>query len=299
LKVGKLKGHEFSMKRLFVIFIPLIFVFIVCYHQKYTDWSNTYKYSKSETLINPSGKTILERIKVPEGFERIPLDGTSFGYYLRNLPLKPHGTDVLLYNGESKANKVHVAVVDMDIGSQDLQQCADAVIRLRSEYLYARKLYGLIHFNFTNGFRADYAKWALGYRIDVKGNEVKWIRTADGSYEYRVFRRYLDVVFTYAGTYSLAQELVKVEYIDIRPGDVFIRGGSPGHAVIVVDVAMNNSTGQKIFLLAQSYMPAQDIHVLINPSNPELSPWYEVDLSAEKIETPEWEFSTEELMRFP
>jgi hypothetical protein len=29
------------------------------------------------------------------------------------------------------------------------------------------------------------------------------------------------------------------------------------------------------FLLAQkSYMPAQDIHILVNPSNDKLGPWY-------------------------
>ena len=273
----------------------IIIVFILCSYQ----FSPDKKLSVSpQDLINPQGKTILERIKVPEGFERVTLDENSFGHYLRNLPLKPHGSDVFLYDGQIKENKVHVAVVDMDIGNRDLQQCADAVIRLRSEYLYARKLYGLIHFNFTNGFRADYAKWALGYRIDVMGDQVKWTRTDMTSYEYNDFRKYLDIVFTYAGTYSLAQELIKIKYQDIQPGDIFIRGGSPGHAVIVVDVAANNSTGQKIFLLAQSYMPAQDIHVLINQSDPELSPWYEVDPTAQLIQTPEWEFNAEELRRF-
>jgi hypothetical protein len=287
------------MKKTFFISIPLLFMIVVCINHKSADSGILSISSKSRELINPSGKTILERIKVPEGFERVSLDENSFEYYLRNLPLKPDGTDVLLYNGEPKTNKVHVAIIDMDLGQQDLQQCADAVIRLRAEYLYARKLYGLIHFKFTNGFRCDYAKWALGYRIDVNGNEVKCIKTAERSYEYKEFRQYLDVVFTYAGTYSLAQELSKVNYQDISPGDVFIRGGSPGHAVIVVDVALNSSTGRRIFLLAQSYMPAQDIHVLINPSDTELSPWYEVDLSEKKIVTPEWEFSTDELKRFP
>lgn len=276
----------------------LIFILIVC-GQTYTDKSTKNIFAAQEDFINPSGKTIIERIKVPEGFERIPLDENSFGYYLRNLPVKPHGTDVYLYDGRIKENKVHAAVIQMDVGYRDLQQCADAIIRLRSEYLYAHKLYGLIHFNFTNGFRADYAMWALGYRINVNGNEVKWVRTDDMSYEYGIFRQYLDIIFTYAGTYSLAQEMVSVQYQDIQAGDVFIRGGSPGHAVIIVDVAVNNSTGQKIFLLAQSYMPAQDIHILINPSKPDLSPWYEVDPSAEIIHTPEWEFGVEELKRFP
>jgi hypothetical protein len=287
------------MKKMFFIAIPVFLIFIVCNHnQSFTNLNQNIPV-KSQDIINPEGKTIFERIRVPDGFERIPLDEKSFGFYLHNLPLKPHGTDVFLYNGEIKSNKVHVAVIDMEIGSLDIQQCADAVIRLKSEYLYARKLYGLIHYNFTNGFRADYAKWALGYRIDVKRNQVKWIKLAEISYEYKVFRQYLDVIFTYAGTYSLAQEMVSVTYRDIQPGDVIIRGGSPGHAVIVVDVALNKSTGQKIFLLAQSYMPAQDIHVLKNPSDPKLSPWYEVNLTSETISTPEWEFKAEELRRFP
>ena len=286
------------MKKTFLISITLAFLFSVCGHNQPSNSAAPNILVKSQDIINPAGKTILERINVPEGYERIPLDEKSFGLYMRNLPLKPDGTDVFLYNGEPKANKVHAAVIDMEIGSLDLQQCADAVIRLRSEYLFARKLYGLIHFNFTNGFRADYAKWALGYRIDVKGDQVKWIRTDMTSYEYPVFRRYLDVIFTYAGTYSLAQELVKAEYLDIQPGDVFIRGGSPGHAVTVVDVAVNRASGLKIFLLAQSYMPAQDIHILINPSDPELSPWYLLNPEDKIIQTPEWEFTTDELKRF-
>lgn len=54
----------------------------------------------------------------------------SFAEYLRNLPLKPHGTKVKYYNGEEKPNDVYVAVIDIDVGTRDLQQCADAVIRL-------------------------------------------------------------------------------------------------------------------------------------------------------------------------
>lgn len=274
-------------------------MFIICSHQKSSNNLVPNIPSESEDHINPEGKTIIDRILVPEDFERISLDENSFGYYLRNLPLKPHGTDVYLYDGQVKENKVHAAVIDLDVGYRDLQQCADAVIRLRSEYLYAHKLYGLIHFNFTNGFRADYAKWAIGYRIDVKGNQVKWVHTAETSYEYGIFRQYLDVIFTYAGTYSLAQELVKIQCRDVQPGDVFIRGGSPGHAVIVMDVAVNQSTGQRIFLLAQSYMPAQDIHILMNPSDIDLSPWFEVKPDDKTISTPEWDFNVYELKRFP
>ena len=82
----------------------------------------------------------------------------------------------------------------------------------------------------------------------------------------------------------------------LSPGDVLISGWFPGHAVIVMDVAINNA-GNKIFLLAQSYMPAQDIHVLNNPSDKKLSPWYEVN-EDRIIETPEYTFTKDELKRW-
>ena len=46
------------------------------------------------------------------------------------------------------------------------------------------------------------------------------------------------------------------ELSEMQIGDVFIRGGSPGHCVIVVDMAVHQETGEKLFMLAQSYMPA-------------------------------------------
>jgi hypothetical protein len=49
-------------------------------------------------------------------------------------------------------------------------------------------------------------------------------------------------------------------------------------------------------MLAQSYMPAQDIQVLVNQGNASISPWY---IMAEgPIETPEWTFAPEDLKRF-
>jgi hypothetical protein len=42
--------------------------------------------------------------------------------------------------------------------------------------------------------------------------------------------------------------------------------------MIVVDVAVNKE-GKKVFMLAQSYLPAQDIHIVKDPGNEILSPW--------------------------
>lgn len=241
------------------------------------------------------------RITPPAGYVREACAGNTFTTYLRGLPLLPEGSKVKLYNGREKTNQAAAfAIVDMEIGNRDLQQCADAVMRLRAEYLWKQKRYGEIKFNFTNGFTAEYKKWAEGNRIKVSGNHVQWYASGKGvDYSYKVFRNYLDIVFMYAGTASLSRELQTVPYTSLQPGDVFIKGGSPGHAVIVIDVAAHPVTKKKVFLLAQSYMPAQQIHILVNPTNRGLSPWYELtETDTGKLYTPEWVFEKRDLKRF-
>jgi hypothetical protein len=251
----------------------------------------------TENLINKSGNTVQERIRVPEGFERVKVEKNSYGQYLRDLPVKPDGTKIKLFNGDVTNKDVHEAILDIDVGTRDLQQCADAVIRLRAEYLFGQGLYKKIHFNFTNGFNADYSNWMNGKRIVIKGNKTYWVKRTGYSKEYNSFRKYLDVVFAYAGTLSLSKEMKFVSIGDIQIGDVFLKGATPGHSVIILDMAENKKTGEKIFMIAQSYMPAQDIHILKNFENKELSPWYSVKFG-EVLNTPEWEFERGQLMRF-
>lgn len=75
-------------------------------------------------------------------------------------------------------------------------------------------------------------------------------------------------------------------------GDVFIHGGAPGYCVIVVDLAVNENTGEKIFMLAQSYMPAQDIQILKGDSDG--SPWFTTSIG-DILKTPEWTFKVSDL----
>ena len=249
-----------------------------------------------DTVKEPSN--LMQRFTPPPGFERVSVASHSFGTYLRALPLKPKGSAVHYYNGQRKPNQVHVAVIDLDVGKRDLQQCADAVMRLRAEYLYQAKRFEEIQFHFTNGFLAAYKKWRDGYRIKVNGHRVSWYNAQKPDTTYLGFRRYLTQVFIYAGTLSLEKELEPISPSSLQIGDVFIQGGSPGHAVLVVDVAQNSHTNEKAFLLAQSYMPAQDIHILKNGMNPGKSPWYILD-EDNRLATPEWTFEITDLKRFP
>lgn len=180
----------------------------------------------------------------------------------------------------------------------NLQQCADAVIRLRAEYLYSVGRFVAIHFKFTSGHMAEFRRWIEGYKPMVAGNNVRWNQYAGRNPSYASFRKYLDTVFIYAGTHSLNREMQKLGDVKkMRIGDVFIKGGFPGHAVIVVDMAIDKRSSKKVFLLAQSYMPAQDIHILKNPKDSKLSPRYKLDFG-KKLKTPEWTFKRDELKRF-
>ncbi|MGO4292520.1 DUF4846 domain-containing protein [Chitinophaga sp. RAB17] len=244
---------------------------------------------------NAATKSVAD-IPLPAGYRRLPQSAGTFGAWLRTMSLK-QDNKVYLYNGQLKGNQqAQYAVLDISVGNKDLQQCADAVMRLYAEYLYAQKSFGKISFNATDGTKMDYSDWMKGDRFILKDNHLRKVRQAAPASGQACFAQYLETVFSWAGTMSLSKELIPVK--DTRkllPGDVFIRGGAPGHAVIVMDVA-EDAMGERVFLLAQSYMPAQNIHVLKNPGA--ATPWYPAGFSG-KLLTPEWVFDANELTRFP
>ena len=253
-----------------------------------------------DTGIKNDNQVIQTRFKTPDGYWRKKYNQKHEGYqeYLRTLPLKPIGSKVHLYNGEERYYQGGQAgVIDLPIGKKDLQQCADAAMRLRAEYLWKTKQYDKIHFNFTNGFVCDYDSYRKGLRVKVNGNKCTWVQGAKPSDDYVTFWRYLELVFTYAGSLSLSKELKSVPVSEVKTGDLFIHGGSPGHVCIVVDVC-ENIKGKKQFMLAQSFMPAQEIHVLKNLKTGGV--WYSTDfaLSDSPLTTPEYLFDKTELMRF-
>jgi len=249
-------------------------------------------------VINPKGHTIRERFLPPHGFERLEVDSQSYSFYLRALPLKEHGELVQLFDGSEKQNNgVYEAVIDLPIGKRDLHQCADAVMRLRAEYLYSTHKYEQIHFNLTNGFEVGYAKWKQGWRVKVIGNQTNWVKSASPSNTKETFWKYLEFIFTYAGTHSLSKELEPVKLLDMQIGDVFIQGGFPGHAICIIDMIVNLKTGEKMYMLAQSYMPAQELQVLKNPDSSEYSPWYKL-VASDHVITPEWTFELTDLKTF-
>lgn len=215
--------------------------------------------------------THISSIPLPEGYTRVAGTAGSFTGWLRSVALKKDKT-VYLYDGSPKANQsAQFAVLDISVGNKNLQQCADAVMRLRAEYLFSAGQYSKISFTDNEGgvyrFSEPYTKEHL--------------------------LNYLQSVFGMCGSASLSKQMKAVKMNNMQPGDVLIKGGFPGHAVIVMDMAQNDK-GRKLYLLAQSYMPAQDIHILKNPGNEALSPWYQLNDDRD-IVTPEYYFTNEQL----
>lgn len=250
--------------------------------------------STTNELINPGGFTIKTRFRTPPGFVRQLCASNSFEEFLQGLPVKRVDAKVRYYNGTVKEEPVYDGVIDMDISKKNLQQCADAIIRLRGEYFFSQKAFDKISFTLTNGFEVGYTEWMKGNRVKVEGNKTWWAKTAAPSNTYKDFKNYLDFVFAYAGTLSLSKSLHKKDIRNLTIGDVFITGGSPGHAVVVIDVA-TSSVGEKVFMLAQSYMPAQETQVLKNLANTSISPWYKASEIGTVLITPQWTFPAESL----
>ncbi len=226
---------------------------------------------KPGSSSTPVDFTDVKSIPLPGGFKRIALQRESFGAWLRKVSLKKDKT-VYLYDGTPKPSQAaQFAVLNISVGNKNLQQCADAIMRLRAEYLFSQQDFANISFSDNDG----------------------GIYQFDAPYTQTRFAAYLQKVFGMCGTASLSKQLLRVNMMNMQVGDVLIKGGFPGHAVIVMDMA-ENVAGEKIYLLAQSYMPAQDIHILKNANDETTSPWYSLN-NQHDIFTPEYYFTKEQL----
>ena len=248
-------------------------------------------------IIIASGTTLETRIKTAEGYNRTTATEDSLTFFLRNYKMKENEEAVLLFDGSQKRNqKAHAAVFSLPLEDYDLQQCADSVMRVFAEYYWNSGQHERIAFHFTDGFLCEYSKWKEGYRVVVDNDGTRWKKSASFNDSYENFLKYLKIVFSYAGTYSMdAYEAKTIPLSEIDVGDVILKGGSPGHVVMVVDVC-ENAEGKRAFLLAQGYMPAQEFHVIKNPLH-EDDPWYYEDELQFPLRTAEYTFQDEAMIK--
>ena len=160
-----------------------------------------------------------------------------------------------------------------------LRSLPDVCMRLRAEYLFSTGQYGRIRFQNVNGKTLSYG----------------------GGSSRKSFERYLRYLYGVASTFSLSREMKTRRLADMQPGDVFVYparyGQRYGHAVMVVDVAINNN-GKKAFLLAEGNTPAREIHVMRNFENPFRSPWFMLDEDADNLILSVFHYKATDLKHF-
>ena len=276
-------------------FYRLTFLFIFSFQGIFSQVIETTE----PLVIDESKSTIITRFTPPKGYfwEKNPTG--SFSEFMTNFPLHPKNFPVRDFNAVPiMRQNNHVAILNIDVGDKDLQQCADAWIRLYAEYLWSQKRFDEIKFEFTSGQLFTWNEYRKGLRTQEIKKRVRFVKTGKPDDSYENFRKYLNIIFRYAGTISLDRESFPlVQNSQIKPGDFLIKPGSPGHSVIIVGVAKNGA-GKRLYILAESFMPAQDIHILVNKEKPQLSPWYELDVKSPRTITAKYIFKPTTIKRF-
>ena len=195
----------------------------------------------------------------------------SWPYFLQHLPTED-GPIVDFKGNPISDQEKHFAILTYDVGHSDLQQCADALMRIRAEYLFSQKKYSLIGFHFNSGIYYSWSDYSKGLRPLIYGRRQILSKIAlPSEISHTSMRKYLDIVYAYANTVSLCRELRFTNRFET--GTVIIFPGNPGHCCIITDAAVVEQS-DTVFKLVEGYMPAQSIYVLSNPYEPIWSPWY-------------------------
>jgi hypothetical protein len=229
--------------------------------------------------------------RVPVKSETVKAGIHTWKGFLQNLPETKGLIRDYRGNAISNQSKQFSILPKFDVGSRDLQQCADALIRLRAEYLFAESKFDEISFRFTSGERFSYTDYLAGKRPAATSSRNAVYSVAASPNNHQSLRKYLDIVYTYTNTIALERDLKPAS--DFAIGTIVVKGGSPGHCFIIVDETTNEK-GDKVYKLAESFMPAQTIYILKNPEDD--SPWHL--LSKDHITTASYDFRRFSLRRF-
>lgn len=202
-------------------------------------------------------QTIAEAYPPPPGAHRVPAD--AFGAWLGQRLLAEPERPVRTWDGRVVAQDARV--IELPLVPGDLQQCADTAIRLRAEFLREQGL--PVSFHATSGDPVPWARWVQGERPRAVGRGLQWSGGGRAGDDAESWSRYLAAVFTWAGTASLERHDT-VPADAPRAGDLVVQGGFPGHAVILLDVAVQPDDTTWV-LVGEGFMPAQDAHVQHGP----------------------------------
>jgi hypothetical protein len=132
------------------------------------------------------------------------------------------------------------AVIKMDLlYKRDLEQCADFCMRLWGEYCKTQKKLDEFYL-FTYAGKKRYLKYS-------KKKFVKFLKSAMAG----------------SNSHSIKKGAKSIKKKDVKIGDMFTQNsnGGIGHVSMIVDESENIKTGEKLYLVGFSFMPAQEFHI--------------------------------------
>ena len=219
-----------------------------------------------------------ERLGTPAGFGRVPAPKGSFAHWLRHLPVAPENTPVTTADSKIVLAGDHpnlAAVVALQPHHRKLLCSANMMVRLRAEYCWSARRPEALSFHFTSGQLAGWRAWASGERPVANGRSIRFAKTSITDESRESFCGYLETLFGFTSSMSLLDDTRSVQDGTIAAGDILLRPGRGGHALMVLDVA-TNARRQVLLLLGEGGSPAQTFHVLCNDHG---SPWFPITQS--------------------
>ncbi len=223
-----------------------------------------------------AGVSIEVALPPPYGAERVEAD--AFGLWLRQRTLAHADAPVLAYDGSEITKSTPWRVVQLPMVDGDLQQCADAILRMRAEW--QKETGQTVSFHATSGDPLPWERYQRGEDPYDAGDRIAWRAGSDQTWD-----GYLTKVFTWAGSWSLENHETRPAS-EPRSGMILVQGGFPGHAVLLMDVARRADTFY--FLAGQSFMPAQRFHMDLGPH----AGWWELE---DEMALGTWVFSRSDL----
>lgn len=281
--------------RLILLAVFLIVLYVLMCIRACPKWHD-------QALIPPEAKgpggTQVTAIPPPEGYERVPAAEGSFLQFMREMPVWPQGSSIMTYEGEAISSANAAAVYTLSQPDIRMQQCADTVIRLWSEYFYQTGRYDRMAFSYASGYETCWTDWQKGWRyltVPAAGWTFR-VKLAGSDDSIQQMHNYLQAVMRYASTLSLEAESHPIAAAEAHAGDIICKGGAPGHVLVIVDEAVNEK-GERCFLFAQGLIPAQSAHI-VTGCGPGDSPWYtEAQLSKMPVKFPSYIYNTPDTLR--
>ena len=259
------------------------------------DWSQQYAWLSAEQ--RRAYRPLVARIEAPVGFRRAAVVPGGFADWLRHLPAAPVHTPVETAGGRIVLGADHpnlACAIRLQPNRPKLLRAANMMIRLRAEYIWATGGLDRLGFHFTSGQRAGWSAWAAGARSIRDGGRIRFADAGLVDSSRDSFCAYLETIFHHASATSLLDDTRPVPDQSVEAGDILLRPGRKGHAMMVLDIA-TDGRGQVRLLLGQGGTPAQTFHVLRSDGG---SPWFPIAQSQTIGLGQRGEFETTHLRRW-